>query len=66
MMLNMPVNWCVNMVGRWLQAYVVRMTGLLQLSDGQEDSQAGKQVEVSWHVAQHAAELRVVNHKFTR
>lgn len=35
------------MGGRCLQAYVVRMTGLLQLSDGQEDSQAGKQVEVS-------------------
>ena len=56
-MLNMHVDVCVDMIGLWLQAYVVRMTGLLQLSDGQEGSQAGKQVEVRRHVACHAAQL---------
>ncbi len=30
-----------------LQAYVARLAGLLQLSNGNEDSEAGKQVEVS-------------------
>ena len=56
-MLNMSIDVFVDMIGLWLQAYVVRMTGLLQLSDGHEDSQAGKQVEVRRHVARHAAHL---------
>ena len=58
-------NWCFSMSVAicaaslfWLQDYVSRLAGLLQLSNGNQHSQAGKQVEVthslhwSWSLVQ--------------